>query len=95
MLVGPGLAFRLGARGEREGLTQEMDTPVVTLDDEPSVDEPLQGAERGPGLEPGAAPNRVEIGRAEHQSREHRPAVAVGEQADQLPRGERRRRHAS
>jgi hypothetical protein len=82
-------------RAQDARLTQEVDGPVVAPDDDPGVDEALPGAVRRPHLEPRAPLHRVGVGRAEHQRREHRSAVVVGEGTGQLPSGEGRRRHAN
>ena len=95
MLVAAGFAFGLGAGREREGLAEEVERPVVAPDDEPGVDQALHRPARVAGLESGPAPHRVGVARAQHERREHGPPVVVGQEPDQLPRGEGRRRHAN
>ncbi len=86
--------FRLGAGREREGLAQKVQRPVVTLDDEADVDEAPQRAGRGTDLEARLPPDRGDVGCSEDERGEDGAPVVVGEEPDQLPGGERRRRHA-
>ncbi len=48
MLFAPGRAFRLGPRRERERLAEQVERPVVALDDEADVDEALYGLDCSP-----------------------------------------------
>ena len=96
VLVGAGFALGLGPGRERERLAEEVQRPVVAPDDEPDVDEPLHApGPRRAASSPESRPHRVDVGRAQHQRREHGAPVVVGEEPDQLPSGEGRRRHAN
>ncbi len=94
VLDGTGLAFGLGARRERERLAEQVHVAVVTAQDEPGVDESLQGAARRARVEIGRLTYGIHVRCSQDERGEHPAAVVVGEQADELPGAERRRGHA-
>jgi hypothetical protein len=95
VLIRPRRSFCLRARRELERLAEEVQRSVVAFDDESRIDEALQRPGGGPRVESRLALHGGPVGRAEHEGGEHRPAVVVGEEADEFPRGEGRDRHAN
>ena len=88
VLVGRGVALGLGTRRERERLAEQVVRAVVAAHARGRVDQALQRATRGARVEARCARTDLgDVGRTQHERREHAPPVLVGEEPDQLRRG--------